>query len=123
MTQEEVEAVCRSLKKAVIERAIGGEMTHHLGYSPGEAKPAEQANHRNGTTGKTVITDDGPVRIEVPRDRDGSFEPQIIPKHARRFTGFGPVRIFVCEAYHDDQQESVCQASASSPSGRSLFLS
>jgi len=88
MTQEEVEAVCRSLKKAVIERAMGGEMTHHLGYSPGEAKPAEQANHRNGTTGKTVITDDGPVRIEVPRDRDGSFEPQIIPKHARRFTGF-----------------------------------
>ena len=88
MTQEEVEAVCRSLKKAVIERAVGGEMTHHLGYSPGEAKPAGQANQRNGTTGKTVITDDGPVRIEVPRDRDGSFEPQIIPKHARRFTGF-----------------------------------
>jgi transposase-like protein len=88
MTQEEVEAVCRSLKKAVIERAMGGEMTHHLGYSPGEAKPAEQANYRNGTTGKTVITDDGPVRIEVPRDRDGSFEPQIIPKHSRRFTGF-----------------------------------
>jgi len=88
MTQEEVEAVCRSLKKAVIERAMGGEMTHHLGYSPGDAKPAEQANYRNGTTGKTVITDDGPVRIEVPRDRDGSFEPQIIPKHARRFTGF-----------------------------------
>jgi transposase-like protein len=88
MTQDEVEAVCRSLKKAVIERAMGGEMTHHLGYSPGGAKPAEQANHRNGTTGKTVITDDGPVRIEVPRDRDGSFEPLIIPKHARRFTGF-----------------------------------
>jgi putative transposase len=88
MTQDEVEAVCRSLKKAVIERAMGGEMTHHLGYSSGEAKPADQANHRNGTTGKTVITDDGPVRIEVPRDRDGSFEPQIIPKHARRFTGF-----------------------------------
>jgi len=88
MTQEEVEAVCRSLKKAVIERAMGGEMTHHVGYSPGEAKPAEQANHRNGTTGKTVITDDGPVHIEVPRDRDGSLEPQIIPKHARRFTGF-----------------------------------
>jgi putative transposase len=88
MTQEEVEAVCRSLKKAVIERAMSGEMTHHLGYSPGEAKPAEQVNHRNGTSGKTVITDDGPVRIEVPRDRDGSFEPQIIPKHARRFTGF-----------------------------------
>ena len=64
------------------------EMTHHLGYAPGEAKPDEPANHRNGTTGKTVLTDDGPVRIEVPRDRDGSFEPQIIPKHERRFTGF-----------------------------------
>ncbi len=63
MTQDEVEAVCRSSKKAVIERAMGGEMTHHLGYSPGGAKPAEQANHRNGTTGTTVITDDGPVRI------------------------------------------------------------
>jgi len=88
MTQEEFEAVCRSLKKAVIERAMGGEMTHHLGYSAGRAKPAEQANHRNGTIGKTVITDDGPVRIAVPRDRNGSFEPQIIPKHARRFTGF-----------------------------------
>jgi transposase-like protein len=88
MTQGEVEAVCRSLKKAVIERAMGAELTDHLGYSPGDPKPADQANHRNGTTGKTVLTDDGPVRIEVPRDRAGSFEPQIIPKHERRFTGF-----------------------------------
>jgi len=77
MTQDEVEAVCRSLKRAVIEYAMGGEMTHHLGYSPGGAK---QTDHRNGTTGKTVLTDDGPVRIEVPRGRDGSFEPQIIPQ-------------------------------------------
>ena len=84
MTQDEVEAVCRSLKKAVIERAMGGEMTHHLGYSPGGVKPARQASHRNGTTGKTVITDDGPVRIGVPGDCDGSFEPQIIPKHVNR---------------------------------------
>ena len=50
--------------------------------------PEGQANQRNGTTGKTVITDDGPVRIEVPRDREGSFQPQIIGKHERRFTGF-----------------------------------
>jgi putative transposase len=88
MTQSEVEAVCRALKKAVIERAMNAEMSQHLGYAPGEPKPADQANHRNGTTGKTVLTDDGPVRIGVPRDRAGSFEPQIIPKHERRFTGF-----------------------------------
>ena len=56
MTQGEVEAVCRSLKKAVIERAMGAELSQHLGYAPGEPKPAEQDNHRNGTTGKTVGT-------------------------------------------------------------------
>ena len=88
MTAAEVESVCRSFKQAFLQRAMGAGVTQHLGYGPGEAKPDGQANHRNGTTGKTVLTDDGEVRIEVPRERDGSFEPQIIPKHARRFTGF-----------------------------------
>ncbi len=88
MTQDEVEAVCRSLKKAVIERAMNAELSDHLGYEPGEGKPEEQSNHRNGVSGKTVITDEGPIRIEVPRDREGSFEPQLIGKHERRFTGF-----------------------------------
>ena len=88
MTAGEVNAVCRALKKAVIERAMGAELNQHLGYAPGEGRPDGQGNHRNGTSGKTVLTDDGPVRIEVPRDRAGSFEPQIIPKHERRFTGF-----------------------------------
>src|SRR5512139_1647189 len=78
----------RSLKKAVIERAMSAEMSDHLGYRQGDEKPEGQTNQRNGTSGKTVITDDGPVRIEVPRDREGSFEPQIIGKHERRFTGF-----------------------------------
>jgi transposase-like protein len=78
----------RSLKKAVIERAMNAEMSGHLGYAPGEEKPEDQSNHRNGTSGKTVITDDGPIRIEVPRDREGSYEPQLIGKHERRFTGF-----------------------------------
>ncbi len=88
MTADAVQTVCRSLKKAIIERAMGAEISHHLGYAPGDARPAGQTNHRNGTSGKTVLTDDGAVRIEVPRDREGSFEPQIIPKHERRFTGF-----------------------------------
>ena len=88
MTPEAVESVMRGFKKAVIERALGAEMSHHLGYRSGAAKPERSTNHRNGNSGKTVLTDDGPLRIEVPRDRDGSFEPQLIGKHERRFTGF-----------------------------------
>jgi putative transposase len=88
MTPEGLESMFRQLKKAVIERALGAEMTEHLGYAAGEAKPECSANSRNGASPKTVITDEGPVRIEVPRDREGSFEPQLIGKHERRFEGF-----------------------------------
>ena len=88
MTAEAVEAVMRKFKKAVIERALGAEMTHHLGYPPGASKPDATANHRNGTSAKTVLTDDGALRVEIPRDRAGSFEPRLIGKHERRFTGF-----------------------------------
>ena len=88
MTAESIQDVTMALKKALIERALGGELSHHLGYLPGGDKPAEAGNHRNGSTGKTVLTEDGPLRIEVPRDREGSFEPLLIPKHERRFTGF-----------------------------------
>jgi hypothetical protein len=78
----------RRFKKALIERALGSELTHHLGYPPGGEKPVDTTNHRNGTGGKTVLTDDGPLAIDVPRDRAGTFEPRLIPKHERRFTGF-----------------------------------
>jgi transposase-like protein len=88
MTADSIQDVTTALKKALIERALGGELSHHLGYPPGGDKPAEAGNHRNGSTGKTVLTEDGPLRIEVPRDRQGSFEPLLIPKHERRFTGF-----------------------------------
>ena len=88
MTAETIQDVSMAFKKALIERALGGELSHHLGYPPGGDKPAEADNHRNGNTGKTVLTEDGPLRIEVPRDREGSFEPLLIPKHERRFTGF-----------------------------------
>src|SRR5690349_13910985 len=88
MTGEAVNAASMAFKKALIERAMGAELGHHLGYRSGAAKPEAAANQRNGTSGKTVLTGEGPVRIEVPRDRDGSFEPILIPKHERRFTGF-----------------------------------
>src|SRR3954471_362628 len=88
LTPEELDGVVRRFKKAIIERALGGELTHHLGYAVGGAKPEDTTNHRNGTGGKTVLTDDGPLAIEVPRDRAGTFEPRLIGKHERRFTGF-----------------------------------
>ena len=88
MTAEAINAASLAFKKALIERALGGELNHHLGYSSGEARPAEQSNRRNGKSAKTVLTDDGPLHIDMPRDRDSSFEPILIPKHERRFTGF-----------------------------------
>ncbi|MFD1557405.1 IS256 family transposase [Paraburkholderia silviterrae] len=88
MTPGEVQDLMLAFNKALIERAMGAEMNLHLGYQPGQAKPPGQAIERNGASGKTVITDGGPVRVEVPRYRDGSFEPILIPKHERRFTGF-----------------------------------
>jgi putative transposase len=88
LAPEELEAVVRRFKKALIERALGGELTHHLGYAVGGAKPEATTNHRNGSSGKTVLTDDGPLALAVPRDRDGTFEPRLIGKHERRFTGF-----------------------------------
>jgi len=71
-----------------MERMLGGELSYHLGYPPGGTKPDDTTNHRNGTSEKRVLTDDGPMAVDIPRDRDGTFEPQLIPKHARRLAGF-----------------------------------
>src|SRR5206468_1628226 len=88
MTGEAVNAASAAFKKALIERAMGAELGHHLGYPAGAAKPGAALNQRNGTSSKTVLTGEGPLRLELARDRDGSFEPILIPKHERRFTGF-----------------------------------
>ncbi|CAD6560404.1 IS256 family transposase ISBcen18 [Paraburkholderia metrosideri] len=88
MTPAEVQDLMLAFNKALIERAMGAEMSMHLGYRPGQPRPSEQTNERNGASGKTVITERGPVRVDLPRDREGSFEPILIPKHERRFTGF-----------------------------------
>jgi putative transposase len=76
------------LRKRLIERAAGAELEQHLGYPPGGEPAEEQRNRRNGLSAKTLRTVDGPVTVELPRDREGSFEPQIVPKHARSFDGF-----------------------------------
>src|ERR1043165_600544 len=78
LTAAEVDAATQRFKKALLERALGAELTHHLGYPPGERKPEGAINERNGTSPKTVLTDDGAVAIDVPRDRAGTFEPQLI---------------------------------------------
>jgi putative transposase len=90
-TPEEItgpEGLLQRLTKRLVERAMAAELTDHLGYAYGQAPPGGTGNARNGTTPKTVHTGHGSVRIEQPRDRVGSFEPQIVPKHQRRFEGF-----------------------------------
>jgi len=71
----------------VIETALGAELTGHLGYPPGQAPPGGAGNVRNGSTSKTVGTELGPVAIKTPRDRDGSFEPQLVAKRQTRLAG------------------------------------
>jgi putative transposase len=78
----------KQLKKALIERALGAELTDHLGYKKGDLSARGKGNSRNGTSSKTVLTDDGEIDIAIPRDRAGSFEPQLIAKGQTRFTGF-----------------------------------
>ena len=87
-TMGEMDELFRQMKKVLMERVLAGELTHHLGYGRGDAKPAGQANYRNGTTPKTVLTDDGLIPLAIPRDRAGSFEPKLVPKNARRLPKF-----------------------------------
>jgi putative transposase len=77
----------QQLTKRVLESALDGEITDHLGYDKHDPAGKSSGNSRNGHRSKTVTTDVGPVEITVPRDRDGSFEPQIVRKRQRRLTG------------------------------------
>jgi putative transposase len=81
--------VLAQLTKRLVERALEVELTDHLGYEPHAEPPGGTGNTRNGKgRPKTLITDSGPVQIQAPRDRDGSFEPQLVRKRQRRFEGF-----------------------------------
>ena len=75
------------LTKRLVESALEGELTDHLGYGKHDAAGRDGGNSRNGHRSKTVLTEVGPVGIDVPRDRDGSFEPKIVAKRKRRLSG------------------------------------
>ena len=75
------------LIKNVLERGLQVELSDHLGYEKGDPAGRVSPNNRNGSTPKTVLTEAGPVPLEVPRDRDSGFEPRLVPKGARRLAG------------------------------------
>src|SRR5947209_14539595 len=90
-TTEEIvgpDGLLKQLTKRLVERAMGSELTHHLGYEKHAAEGRGTGNTRNGASRKKIQGDFGAVEIEVPRDRNGTFEPKLIPKHERRFNGF-----------------------------------
>jgi putative transposase len=78
----------KQLTKALLERALHAEMTHHLGHEPNARVTNTSKNARNGTSKKTMQGEFGKLQLEIPRDRIGSFEPILIPKHERRLAGF-----------------------------------
>ena len=103
----------RQLKKALLERALDAELTHHLGYEKGVAQPPRaRGNSRNGRTAKTVLTEDGEIGLSIPRDRVGTFEPRLVPKGVTRVKvrDEGLVKnkaVYVALAFDTDGQKHV----------------
>jgi putative transposase len=90
-TAEEIagpDGLLKQLTRRLLERALEAELTEHLGYPAGHAPPGGAGNARNGRPAKTVLTDQGAVRVRSPRDRKGTFEPQIVGKRQTRWVGF-----------------------------------
>lgn len=82
------DGILNELKRRLISRVLDSELTTHLGYDKHEHKATKGKNARNGHSKKTLRSDDGALEIEVPRDRNAEFSPQLIPKHQRHFDGF-----------------------------------
>jgi transposase-like protein len=78
----------KQLQKGLVEAALGSELTEHLGYEKHQTGDKETSNRRNGSSSKSLRTDSGTIDIDVPRDRDASFEPKIVGKHQREIPGF-----------------------------------
>ncbi len=84
------------LKKQLAERMLAAELTHHL---ESEAEQGKAGNHRNGTSRKTVITPNGELQLDIPRDRQATFEPQLVGKYQRRLPGFDDHVISMCRSF------------------------
>lgn len=82
------DGLLKQLTKRLVERAMAGEMTSHLGYDKNKKSTAGDGNTRNGTSSKKLQSDHGELDIRIPRDRKATFQPQIVSKHQRRFSGF-----------------------------------
>jgi len=82
------DGLVKQLSKALIERMMQAELTDQLGYEKSKSGEKQTENRRNGKTSKTLRTDQGPMEIEVPRDRNGEYEPKVVPKHQREWRGF-----------------------------------
>lgn len=100
------QGLLKQLSKALIERAMNAELTHHLGYEEHEAAGRLSGNSRNGISRKKLKGDFGEAEIEVPRDRNGTFTPQIVPPHQRRFTGVRREDLVAVRAGDDDARDS-----------------
>src|SRR5680860_332792 len=87
------EGVLTELTSRIMNRAMDVELSDELGYERGDPAGRGSGNNRNGTSPKTVLTDVGAVPVAVPRDRNGDFEPKLVPKHHRRIDGFNDLVI------------------------------
>ena len=89
------EALIKQFMKRFYESALQGELEHHLGYAKSQEPPSFDANRRNGTSKKTVISESGAIELNIPRDRLSEFDPTIIPKNERRLPGFNEKVIYL----------------------------
>jgi putative transposase len=100
------QGLLQRLTKALVERALNGELTHHLGYGKHSAEGDNSGNPRDGTTPKSLGGKRGQVRIDVPRDRNAEFEPQLVKKNQTRLDGFDEKDYFPLCARGDAKRDS-----------------
>jgi len=107
------DGLMNELRKRVVEAMLDGEMTSHLGYEPHDPAGNGSGNSRNGRSAKTIQSKDGEIELEVPRDRNGTFEPQVVRKGQRRIDGIDDVIIALYARGLSTRGIQACQATPS----------